>query len=280
MNEQSPIPRRDSPPPDGPIVVLGDCHLAVGKPERTRLVLRFLDSVRCTASRIVFLGDLFDFWLGAKHLDLPDFKDVLDKLRELTDGGLEVWIVHGNRDFLLDDQFAERTGTRLLGDCAVVQFGHQKALLTHGDLLCTRDWRYRLWRFFVRNRVVKAIIAHLPLPVTRWVAVQMRRCSSSRIRRKGLRKIGFVESAAAEFAAGDIDALVLGHAHDAETRTVHAGGRDKPVYVAGEWEETGTYLTLDGSGVRFWRFSADGSSPAEVPHRASWNLPDVRVESC
>jgi UDP-2,3-diacylglucosamine hydrolase len=280
MSEQVQVSKPNSPPLDGPIVVLGDCHLAVGHPERTRLVLRFLDSVRGTASRIIFLGDLFDFWLGAKHLDIPDFKDVLDKLRELTSGGIDISIIHGNRDFLLDSRFTARTGARLLGDCAVVQAGQLKVLLTHGDLLCTRDWRYRLWRFLVRNPLVKAIIAHLPLPLTRWLAVQMRRFSNSEISRKGLRKIGFVEAAAAEFAQDDIDALVLGHSHEAETRTIHVGGREKLVYVAGKWEETGTYLTLDRSGVRFWRFSLDGSEPADVPHRASWNLAGVPVESC
>lgn len=271
MSDAAPAPVPVEEKRDGPIVILGDCHLAVGQPERTELVLRFLDDVSARASRIVFLGDLFDFWLGAKHLDLPDFRDVIDKLRQLTDAGLPIDLIQGNRDFLLDHHFEARTGTRLLGDYTVVESGDLKARLTHGDLLCTRDWRYRVWRGFVRRPVVKGLIGWMPLFLTLWLAVLMRKFSQSEVNRKGFSRLGFVEDAAAKVAADGVDALILGHAHDAETRTLLAGGREKPVYVAGDWKDGGTYLTIERGQIVFQAFSSEGARPFVPPHRATWN---------
>jgi len=271
MSNADPAPVPGQQRPDGPIVILGDCHLAVGRPERTELVLQFLDEISPRASRIVFLGDLFDFWLGAKHLDLPDFRDVLKKLRELTDAGLPIDLIQGNRDFLLDHHFEERTGTHLLGDYTVVESDDLEARLTHGDLLCTRDWRYRVWRSFVRRPIVNALLGWLPLFLTRWLAVLMRKFSQSEVNRKGFSRLGFVEDAATKVAADDVDALILGHAHDAETRTLLAGGREKPVYIAGDWKQGGTYLTIERGEITFHAFTSEGTQPFVPPHRASWN---------
>lgn len=254
----------------GPIVFLGDCHLAVGDPDRTRLVLECLESLSGEAARVILLGDLFDFWLGTKHLQLPDFAGALDKLRELTDSGLDLSLIRGNRDFLLDEHFTRRTGVRLLDDYEVVEAAGKKLRLTHGDLLCTRDWRYRIWRVVVRNRITRATIALMPLFLTRWVAIQMRRFSQSEISRKGFRRLGFVKQAAVEALDG-VDALIVGHAHSPQTIAVEVCGEEKLVYVAGDWKEVGCFVCLDKEGLHHRAWPSQDGRPVEVPHRSSWN---------
>lgn len=252
------------------VVVIGDCHLAVGEPERTRLVLRFLDQLPSQGRRLIILGDLFDFWLGAKHLLLPDFQEVLDKLRQLTDQGIDIRLIPGNRDFLLDKHFTERTGIRLLGDFEMVYVETLRARLTHGDLLCTRDWRYHLWRRIVRNRLVRWVIGWMPLFLMRWLAVWMRDLSKGEVKRKAFPTMGFVESAVAGALEGDVDVLIVGHSHTPETRAMRVGGVEKKVYVLGDWQKVGIYLILGNGGISFHCFSEDEARPLEVPHRHKW----------
>ena len=60
-------------------------------------------------------------------------------LAALSAAGVVVYFMHGNRDFLCGTDFAARTGVRLLGDYAVLDLDGQRTVVTHGDLLCTRD---------------------------------------------------------------------------------------------------------------------------------------------
>lgn len=255
----------------GVVFIMGDCHLAVGEPERTRLVLDFLDYLPTQARQLIILGDLFDFWLGAKHLRLPDFRDVLDKLQALTGAGIDIRLIPGNRDFLLDEHFSQRTGIRILGDFELLQVGGRKLRLTHGDLLCTDDWRYRLWRRLVRLKGIRTLIAWTPLFLTRWTAVGMRNLSRREVKQKASSTMGFVKSATVAALGDDADALIVGHAHSPETRTLSVGGKEKWVYVLGDWKQVGVFLSVSEEGIHYRAFPSDSSRPLEIPHRAQWS---------
>ncbi|MDP6117773.1 MAG: UDP-2,3-diacylglucosamine diphosphatase [Planctomycetota bacterium] len=259
-----------------PIVVFGDCHLAVGVPTRTRLVMDFLDGLPGYTEHIIILGDLFDFWLGAKHLLLPDFTEVLDKLRSLTDQGISINLTPGNRDFLLDHHFVDRTGVTLMSDFHDIEMAGKTIRLTHGDLLCTSDWRYRIWRTVVRNPIVKAFIAFTPLFFTKWMAVQMRRVSQSEVKQKNLQGLGFQEAAASKVMQDDAVALVAGHAHVPHTKTILVDEDEKAFYVCGDWAEIGIYITLEPDGIFHRVFPSADREVIEVRHFMEWIALDDR----
>jgi UDP-2,3-diacylglucosamine hydrolase len=253
-------------------VILGDCHLAVGTPERTRLVLSFLQYVRSRADRVIILGDFFDFWLGPKHLSIPDYQPILNTLQELTRAHLDIGMIPGNRDFLVDDSFSQQTGVRLLRDFEDVTVGPCSARLTHGDMLCSRDRRYHLWRRVVRNRVVYWGIANLPLSLTRPLAVYMRNLSARETHRKTFQTLGFVEETAVRAIGNGPDALIAGHNHRPEVRPLHTPFGEKRLYVLGDWKDVGIYIRMTRDGIEFRVFTGEAEdSPLEVPHRARWD---------
>ena len=81
---------------------LSDAHLSVapgGKPAMDVFVafLRQIDPNG--VSRIIVLGDLFDFWFEYKHVIFSGYFDVLRAFADLRDAGVELHFVCGNHDF-------------------------------------------------------------------------------------------------------------------------------------------------------------------------------------
>lgn len=132
------------------ILFIADLHLALGKPEITR---RFLDFLRQRGGRtaaLYILGDLFDAWIGDDD-NTPPNKSVKQALRELKESGCEIFLLQGNRDFLLGQQFCIESGVTMLDDYALIYLDGKPVLLTHGDLLCSDDVAYQAFRLKSRT---------------------------------------------------------------------------------------------------------------------------------
>ena len=80
------------------------------------------------------------------------------RLARFTASGGRVFLMHGNRDFLLDvpipgkedlTPFSARCGATLLPDPSVIEVAGRRVGLSHGDALCTDDIRYQQWRALV-----------------------------------------------------------------------------------------------------------------------------------
>ena len=84
-------------------------------------------------------------------------------LKDLTQRGVRVYLMHGNRDFLIGEGFCAATGAELLGDPTVVQIGGTDTLLMHGDTLCTDDVEYQAWRRKARDPACQADFLAKPL---------------------------------------------------------------------------------------------------------------------
>ena len=82
----------------------------------------------------------------AKHLATLLSK-MLSKILPMW--GLLSAIMPGNRDFLLGQEFAYRTGSTILKDATVQPFFGRQVLLLHGDSLCTDDEAHQSFRFIV-----------------------------------------------------------------------------------------------------------------------------------
>src|SRR5699024_1803142 len=110
---------------------------------------RLLHDQAGKAERLYVLGDLFEAWIGDDD-DTPFNQRVVHAFRGFTDAGSSLFFMHGNRDFLLGDHFAEQTGGALLPEGTVAEFHGTRALLMHGDSLCTRDTAYQQFRTMTR----------------------------------------------------------------------------------------------------------------------------------
>lgn len=129
---------------------IADLHLSGERPETIRLLLDYLGGRAREAEALYILGDLFEAWLG-DDLILPEYPQVLEALKALNDSSTPVYVMHGNRDFLLGERFEQMSGCRLIDDPLVIDLHGTPTLLMHGDLLCSDDHAYMAMRQQLRD---------------------------------------------------------------------------------------------------------------------------------
>ena len=130
---------------------ISDLHLSGERPEINKLFLKFLSNEARQADALYILGDLFEYWIGDEVMAHPDHAPIISALRSLTDSGVALYIMVGNRDFLMGEDFAAATGCQLIDDPTVIDLYGQQILLMHGDTLCTDDHDYQKLRQMLRD---------------------------------------------------------------------------------------------------------------------------------
>jgi len=129
---------------------ISDLHLDPENHDTIALSLRFFAHAK-GAMALFIIGDLFEYWLGDDAAD-PRLNTVYDAIRAISQSGTAVHLMHGNRDFLIGEQFAAQVGATLhRNDHLEVDFGVARFSLLHGDTLCTDDLDYQRLRKLVRD---------------------------------------------------------------------------------------------------------------------------------
>ncbi|MGC9491524.1 UDP-2,3-diacylglucosamine diphosphatase, partial [Vibrio genomosp. F10] len=151
---------------------ISDLHLSPIRPDITQCFIDFMRNDAINATRLYVLGDLFEFWVGDD--DNSEFSLLIQKeFKQLTDSGVDCYFTQGNRDFLVGKRFAKQTGMTLLNDETVIDLYGRKAVILHGDTLCTLDIKYLEYRkkvhqpwlqwvfnripFFIKKRIVSKV---------------------------------------------------------------------------------------------------------------------------
>jgi UDP-2,3-diacylglucosamine hydrolase len=247
----------------GRVLFTSDIHLTPEQPEIFLAFLRFLDDVASGAEALYILGDLFDFWVGEAQLDVPGYGEVFRRIRRLADDGTAVFFLAGNRDFVLDGPFAEARGLTLLPDVAEVALGDRRAILTHGDLLCTRDVRYLGMRRVLRSRPVRGLLHRLPGRLVLSLAERLRKTSEREIAAKPAWVMApDFREARAWLERRGCDTLIFGHVHWGERYRLALGAGEADVIVLGSWEHVPNYAEWDGSDLRLVSYDAADPAPA------------------
>ena len=130
---------------------VSDIHLQPDMPATTAAFLDFLQQHALRARQLYLLGDIFDYWAGDDDLASPFPQRISQALRQVSDAGVAVFWIAGNRDFLVGNSFALATGATLLEDPSPFEFRNQRYLLSHGDQLCRDDIAYQQFRAMVRQ---------------------------------------------------------------------------------------------------------------------------------
>ena len=132
-------------------------HLEESHPDTTALFLGLLNKAVDEAEALYILGDFFEVWIGDDNLT-PFNQSILRALKKATDQGLPIYVMQGNRDFLLGKKFMRMTGCQLLPDEYVITLFGVPTLLMHGDTLCTDDIAYLKFRGKARHWFFSKII--------------------------------------------------------------------------------------------------------------------------
>jgi UDP-2,3-diacylglucosamine hydrolase len=230
---------------------ISDLHLSPDTPATLNRFLAFLDGPASRARRLYILGDFFESWVGDDDLPSPLPDTVVRALRLQADTGLEIHIMHGNRDFLLGEDFCLASGAHLLADPTLIELHGTPTLLMHGDSLCTDDLAYQQFRLQVRNPAWQQAVLSRPLAERRLLAAQMRDQSSVAKDGKTMVVMDVNEEAVAEaYRNHDCPRLIHGHTHR-PARHVHlVDGLERERWVLPDWYETGGYLKCDSLGCQ------------------------------
>jgi UDP-2,3-diacylglucosamine hydrolase len=230
---------------------ISDLHLDGERPDITAQFLDFLDREARHAHALYMLGDLFEAWIGDDDPD-PDKRRVITALRSLTNGGVPVYFIHGNRDFLIGRRFAAETGVNLLPDPTLIQLYGQRVLLMHGDTLCIDDPDYQRLRRIVRNPIVQFIMRRLTLRQRLNLATRMRAGSKAHIASMDQAAPQIMDVNQDEvrrtFERQRVDYIVHGHTHRPAIHKVQIGTRTVTRIVLGDWYEQGSVLRWNERG--------------------------------
>ena len=237
-------------------LIISDLHLSQHRPDTVALFLRFLRERARGAGELYILGDLFDAWIGDDNI-LPPVPEVVQALRQLTDGGCKLSVMHGNRDFLLGSDFARATGGKLLPDPFVADLGGETTLLMHGDLLCTDDLEYQQARKllrspeFIRDFVSRTIEERVQL------AAEYRRRSGEVVSLKSADIMDVNQQTVERYMREyQVRRLIHGHTHRPALHEFQLDGTPAQRYVLEDWhEQTGSYLRVDNQSIRQEAFS-------------------------
>jgi UDP-2,3-diacylglucosamine hydrolase len=231
------------------IVFLADVHLSGERPDKEERFLKFLSGLKGRADALYVLGDLFDFWIGPRHLKLPEHARVIAALRDLTASGMKLVFLHGNRDFHVGAAFERATGAKVYPRGLALRLGGKKVYITHGDFLCTRDSRYHQFTAIIRGPLARKIFQLLPARWSVYLASGYRGHSRRVTKQKPGHVRGLVMKSVAAAFGPDYDVLVCGHVHPPEgpyMRELTLGGKPRALYVLGEWETGGSWLEYAG----------------------------------
>lgn len=231
------------------ILLISDLHLEEERPDITRAFLRFLETRAVQAEALYILGDFFEVWVGDDGMT-PYQHEIAKALNALSQGGTRIYLMHGNRDFMIGKAFCREAGCTLLPDPHVAELGGQRVLLMHGDTLCTRDEGYMRLRRWLRNPVSLFVLHHLPLAKRQKLAQKLRSSSKEETRMKASDIVDVTPDEVIDVMQRHrVRTLIHGHTHRPASHTLQVAGQPAKRIVLGDWDRQGWTLQIDESGI-------------------------------
>lgn len=234
---------------------VSDVHLSAARPDIVSTFVGFLDGQARSADALYVLGDLFDEWLGDDD-QRPPHPAVTAALAEFAATGVPLKIMRGNHDFLLGIAFESASGCELLDDPTVVDLYGTRALLMHGDTLCTRDTEYQAFRTMSRNPDNQREFLNLPLEARIQRAEAIRGQSKASMQLKTDEIMDVTPEAVLEvMAENKVSHLIHGHTHRPAVHPIAVGGESATRVVLGDWYAQDSVLRWTESGFSLGRLS-------------------------
>jgi UDP-2,3-diacylglucosamine hydrolase len=246
----------------GHIYCISDLHLCPERPDLFEAFQDFLANIAKGAHSLYILGDLFNLWIGD---DNPEsFNSAVScALAKLASQGTKIFIMHGNRDFLLGRQFCESSKATLIDEPYILECFDKNYLLLHGDSLCTLDTDYMDFRTMVRNSDWQSEFLSKPLEERQAFAQHAREQSKAMSSNKAQDIMDVTPEEVIKVML-DLNQVILihGHTHRPAVHDIPQGsiavndvenGPEQRI-VLGDWEQQGWYLELSSSGYELISF--------------------------
>jgi len=231
---------------------IADLHLGETHPLTSERFLRFLGDTAPKAEALYILGDLFEYWAGDDDLDTPFHRRISAALAGLAAGGTRLFIMHGNRDFLMDQAMARACCATLLADPTCLDLYGTPTLLTHGDALCTGDTAYQQFRATVRSSDWRTRFLAWPLTERKAQIERLRQQSEESKQQKSMAIMDANEEAIKDLLRRHgYPRLIHGHTHRPARHLHHLDGHTAERWVLGDWDTRPNALRADPQGVHW-----------------------------
>jgi UDP-2,3-diacylglucosamine hydrolase len=229
---------------------ISDLHLCDSRPHITKAFIAFLADTASHAQALYILGDLFEYWAGDDAIASGAHQSIIRALKKLSRQNVQIYFMHGNRDFLLGADFAKAAGATLLADPSLVTLYGKPVLLSHGDALCTDDLAYQEFRLEVRSPAWQQQFLSQPL-AKRIAYIEQLRAKSEQAKSTKAMQIMDVNAAAVERLLSHYNyppLFIHGHTHRPNKHALTLQGHSCERWVLGDWYEQGSYLKLTANG--------------------------------
>jgi len=232
-----------------PTLFISDLHLCVSRPHINRVFFIFMERIAAKAQALYVLGDLFEYWAGDDDLEDTFNAQVISAFRNLTEQKVALYIMHGNRDFLMGKVFAGACNAQLVPDPTLIDLYGTPTLLMHGDTLCTDDTAYQAFRTQVRNPAWQKTFLAQPL-AERKTAIEKIRAQSEQEKGQKSEAIMDIAPVAVEKILREYHypRLIHGHTHRPAKHLHQLDGKTCERWVLSDWYKHGEYLRCDKSG--------------------------------
>lgn len=232
------------------ILFISDLHLEDSRPEMTAQLLALLQGEAREAEALYILGDLFEFWIGDDVLS-PTAERVADGLKTLSGTGVPCYFMHGNRDFLIGPDYAERAGLQLLPETVELDLYGDPTLLLHGDTLCTDDVAYQAFRQQVRNPAWQQAFLQQSVEERFAIARQARDASKQHTSSASMEIMDVNQQAVNDaYSTHGLRHMIHGHTHrpNFHEHTLDDGENAYRIVLA-DWYRSGSFLRVSPKGA-------------------------------
>ena len=220
---------------------ISDLHLERIESPITNIFTAFLDDLNQNDS-LYILGDLFESWIGDDNVsELSQY--ISDRLLMLSERDISVAIMHGNRDFLIGEDFCKASSIELINDPCIIEIDTKKVMLTHGDELCTDDKEYQAFRSVVRNPLWQKDFLNFPISKREKIAGEAKDASKDSKENKAMEIMDVNTDAVLKaFNDHDIEIMIHGHTHRPNIHKVSNEGKNLTRYVLGDWSKNSAII--------------------------------------
>ena len=220
---------------------ISDLHLERIESPITNIFTAFLDDLNQNDS-LYILGDLFESWIGDDNVsELSQY--ISDRLLMLSERDISVAIMHGNRDFLIGEDFCKASSIELINDPRIIEIDTKKVMLTHGDELCTDDKEYQAFRSVVRNPLWQKDFLNFPISKREKIAGEAKDASKDSKENKAMEIMDVnTDAVLRAFNDHDIEIMIHGHTHRPNIHKVSNEGKNLTRYVLGDWSKNSAII--------------------------------------
>jgi len=234
------------------IYFISDIHLDPNNLEVTNKFLDFMSEKSSDMKELYILGDLFEFWTDDRY-DIAQNNIIISALYNISKQGTEIFLIHGNRDFLIGKKFTKKTNIKILPENYIVDLNGTKILITHGDLLCTDDIDYQKFRKFIRNKITLLIFNLLSNNIKTKIASYLRSKSKKIISQKPENIMDVNNKTVLDFYKKfKTNIIIHGHTHRKNIHEINTQGKNYFRYVLGDWHNAPSYIVYKNNKIELF----------------------------